>query len=40
MLITNEKSNVVIYDSIYYETIHVFDGHTAPIKDIAISLND
>lgn len=39
-LITNEKSNVVVLDAVYYETIHVFDGHTAPIKDIAISLND
>ena len=30
----------IVYDSVYYETIHVFDGHTAPIKDIAISHND
>ena len=39
-LITNEKSNIVIYDSIYYETINVLDGHTALIKEIAISDND
>ena len=39
-LLTNEKSNILIYDSIYYETISVLDGHTALIKDIAISEND
>jgi hypothetical protein len=39
-LITNEKSNIVIYDSIYYETVAVLDGHTALIKDIAICEND
>lgn len=39
-LVANEKSNVIIYDSIYYEAIQVLDGHTALIKDIAISEND
>jgi WD40 repeat protein len=39
-LITNEKSNIVMYDSIYYETLEVLDGHTAMIKDISISEND
>ncbi|CAK83220.1 unnamed protein product (macronuclear) [Paramecium tetraurelia] len=40
MLITNEKTNVYIYDAIYYELIHQFEFHNSPIKDIAISLND
>lgn len=39
-MLTNEKSNIVIYDSIYYETVQVLDGHTAMIKDIAFSDND
>jgi WD40 repeat protein len=30
----------VIYDSIYYETVQVLDGHTAMIKDVAFSEND
>lgn len=36
-LVTNEKSSIIIYDSIYYETIYHLDAHTALIKDIFIA---
>lgn len=39
-LLTNEKSNILIFDSIYYETLYILDGHTALIKDACISEDD
>lgn len=40
-LVTNEKNNILIYETIYYDTIlQVLEGHPALIKDIAISEDD
>ena len=36
----DEKSNILIFDSIYYETLYILDGHTALIKDACISEDD
>ena len=39
-MVTNEKSSLIIYDAVYYETIYHLDAHTALIKDIYIAADD
>jgi len=31
-LLTNEKSKIIVYDTIYFETVYVFQEHTIPIS--------
>lgn len=38
-LLVNEKEHIFIYDSIYYETLHLF-SLTANVKEVAISNDD
>jgi len=39
-LVANEKNVLILYDSIYYETLQVLEGHPSLIRDICISKND
>lgn len=36
----DERSNVIIFDSIYYDSLYYFDGHTSLIRDIVITEDD
>jgi len=39
-IISNEKSMLLVFDSIYYNTLYKLKGHAAIIRDISISEDD
>ena len=40
MAYLDEKTNLYVFDTVYYECIRTLDGHTSLIKDVHISEDD
>jgi len=36
----DERSNIIVFDTIYYDALFVLDGHTSFIKDLVITEDD